>query len=583
MKHRIPGGIRSVFAVALVLVMAFCLASCNFRLNRGKDKDGSTGGETEGDTPGTLEKTDPFYDFLHVEGESVVTDDGREVMLRGVNAGGLFVIEQWMNGFRESGPANGIDIVARDHRTTTEVFLERFGEEKTKELWDAYRENWWSEADFENCAAMGMNVIRLPFTYMTVDFAAVESYDLAGEQFDFTALDAFVDAAAAHGMYTILDLHGAYGSQNGQDHSGETIDDVSDVDYYSNERMIGLTAKLWRAVAEHYKDDPAVAGYDILNEPGEKALSTEERHFKVFDVLYDAIREVDPDHIVIFESCWEGENLPQPSEYGWENCMYSFHHYTNMANGGQYTQHGVSFNDKIANVSRQHFGVPLFMGEFNCYNDEEQWEYTLGLLNRLGWHWTSWTYKINNTWGNSAWGIVSVPAEDKVNAHTDGYDMILRKFSALKTDAGIRRTMLQTRTLESIMKEFCTEQVLGPISEGSYLFADSITDRLLTMKGNVPVLGESGGLGTMFTVRLHEDGDGSILLSPGAGGGTLAVVGGVLALGGEGNSTRFYAVGTEYGYALISYVTCRYLRFGEDGRLYADGTVLEDSAIFYLR
>ena len=37
---------------------------------------------------------------------------------------------------------------------------------------------------------------------------------------------------------------------------------------------------------------------------------------------------------------------------------------------------------------------------------------------------------------------------------------------------------------------------------------------------------------------------------------------------------------TEYGYAFISYTTCRYLRFDEEGKLCADGKILDESAIF---
>ncbi|MBP5242139.1 MAG: cellulase family glycosylhydrolase, partial [Clostridia bacterium] len=145
---------------------------------------------------------------------------GEEVTLRGVNAGGLGVVELWMNGFQYGGGDDGI--YCQDHYTLTQEFLSRFGEEKTKELWLAYQQNWWSDDDFKNCADMGMNVIRLPFTYMNVDFDAVTNFENAGKNYDFTMLDDFIDGAASHGLYVILDLHGAYGSQNGKDHSGQS-------------------------------------------------------------------------------------------------------------------------------------------------------------------------------------------------------------------------------------------------------------------------------------------------------------------------------------------------------------------------
>ncbi len=44
--------------------------------------------------------------------------------------------------------------------------------------------------------------------------------------------------------------------------------------------------------------------------------------------MYKAIREVDRDHIIIFEACWGITDLPNPKDYGWENIMYQYHPYT---------------------------------------------------------------------------------------------------------------------------------------------------------------------------------------------------------------------------------------------------------------
>lgn len=566
MKNSRRGCRGSILAMALVMV--FSLAACDFSL-----ENGSTEPEPE---PEPRELT-----MLHAEGELVKNEGGETVYLRGVNAGGLFVIEQWMNGFQKSNGTKEVPILARDHRTTTQVFLQRFGEEQTKKLWKTYQDNWWSEIDFAMCAEMGMNVIRLPFTYMTVDFDAILSYDDAGKNYDFSALDAFVEKAAEYGMYTILDLHGAYGSQNGQDHSGQTIDSAEYVTFYSNPKMQELTAKLWGALAEHYKDNPAVAGYDILNEPGEKAGETESRHFAVFDKLYRAIREKDTRHMVIFESCWEGENLPHPSEYGWRNCMYSFHHYTNLSQGGQYLEHGTSWNEKIANVARQNFGVPLYMGEFTCYNDAEQWDYCLELMNSLGWHWTSWTYKLNATYNNSAWGIVSIPATNKVNAHTDSYETILEKFGGLRTTENIHKTQLDERTLKEILTQYYTEPAPAVPAGGDYVLRDTVSYNALFTNGSTVTLSEDRNAATPFTLTRHADGDGSVLFRVGTAYLSVLSDRGAVTMSGKAtDSSRFYLVQTEYGYAVLSYTTCRYIRLDGD-KLYADGTFAQ-AAEFYL-
>ena len=372
-------------------------------------------------------------DMIYQDGTLLKTVDGETVYLRGVNLGGYFLTEYWMSKIFEKAAKEDGTGVTDCYKRLNEALLERFGKEKTLAFWEEYRSNFFNETDFRILSEMGVNCIRLPITYMQVDFDALYGYHLAAYEYDFSAIDAFVEKAASYGIYTILDLHGAYGSQNGADHSGEI---KVPTDFYSNEEMKQLTVDLWRAMAEHYKDNPAIAGYDILNEPGEHKTgggtqSTTSRHWNFMDRLYDAIREVDTNHVVIFESCWEASNLPHPSEYGWKNCMYSFHHYTGGGSG-----HNSSFQKKIDSVNAANFGIPLHMGEFTCYNDPGAWEYSLNALNEAGWHWNNWTYKVScGSSTNSAWGYISVTAKsNQINVYTDSYEDMIEALKQMRTD-----------------------------------------------------------------------------------------------------------------------------------------------------
>lgn len=431
MKNIFIKAVAAILACAAVAACG-CADSGNAGNAGNTGNTGNTGGG--GDLP-----------MVTTDGEKLVDEQGNEVIMRGINAGGLFVTEHWMTGFNKSNPKN-------DYLSLSRTFISRFGEEDTKQLWEEYRSNWWTEEDFENCAEMGINVIRLPFTYMNVDFAAITDLENAGQSYDFSALDEFVEAAAEHGIYTILDLHGAYGSQNGQDHSGQIFDTAEEVTFYENEQLISLTVKLWGALADHFRTNSNVIGYDILNEPGEKAGLTEKRHWDCFDRIYDAIRATGDRHIVIFESCWDGANLPQPSEYGWETCIYSFHHYS--GDNISYEQFCESWDSKIAEIESWDFGVPLYMGEFTAYGKEARWwDYALSLLNEHGWHWTSWTYKV---WGSMAWGVVNVPNDGayKVNPDDDEYEDILAKFEHLDTSGCVRYTFSDGRTLFDIISTY---------------------------------------------------------------------------------------------------------------------------------
>lgn len=352
-------------------------------------------------------------DYLKASGERLRNNYGfgDVVTLRGTNIGGYLVIEQWMTALKGSSATGYLD-----HKTITNLFLQRFGEEKTLDLWAYYRNNYFTDQDFDAIQAMGMNLIRLPFTYMSLDPAYHNVPPVAGQEFNFSLLDSFIAKAAKRGIYTILDLHGAYGSQNGQDHSGESLS-RNQVDFYSNEEKMSKTIHLWASLTEHYKDNPAIAGFDLLNEPGEKAESTGLRHWAFYDRLNDAVRAIDEDRLLIYESCWDGKNLPSPKLYGWNNCMYSFHNYSGSSD---YEENAASYSAKFAGVEEQGFGVPLFMGEFNCYGNKTSWIDVLGRLRSKGWSFSSWTYKINLDSPSSypGWGIVEtfaspvVPDED---------------------------------------------------------------------------------------------------------------------------------------------------------------------------
>ena len=395
--------------------------------------------------------------FIVTEGESLKTVGGDTLTLRGVNIGGLFVTENWMNAIFRETKTEGGSFNTYD-KLISETFIERFGIEKAQALWDEYRKNMFSDEDFKILKDMGVNAVRLPITYMTVDFDAIIDYKNAGD-YDFSAVDAFIEKAASYGIYTILDLHGAYGSQNGADHSGEVC---VPTDFYSNEEMMQLTVDLWSAMAEHYKGNPAVAAYDILNEPAEHkegggTHSTAKKHWDFFDRLYDAIREVDKDHVIIFESCWTAANLPHPSIYGWKNCMYSFHHYSNLYKDDP-SLHNATVDAVITSLKVANFGVPLYMGEFTAYGKKAQWEYTLNALNEAGWSWSSWTYKIHRRYMDS-WGVVNVTSkEDQIDIYNDSYEDIFSAFSDLKTsDGNTRFSKLDDGTvLYDVIKKYTT-------------------------------------------------------------------------------------------------------------------------------
>lgn len=350
---------------------------------------------------------------------------GDKVTLKGTNAGGYLVTERWMCPFGFSTS----DTV--DHLSLTNKLVERFGAANTVDLWEKYRDYYWTDTDFDHCKEMGMNVIRLPFSYMNLDSDYNNVSKVERSEFNFSLLDSFISKASQRGIYTILDLHGAYGSQNGQDHSGQSIENDEDIDFYTNTENQNKTVHLWEEITKHYKGNPAIAGFDLLNEPGEHAKKTTSIHFDFFDKMNDAIRAIDQDRLLIFEACWDGSDICSTSTYGWTNCMYSFHHYSNIFNDSAALL--TSYKDKIAGVEKMSFNVPLYMGEFNCYSNQEAWRSTLQLLNSKGWNYTSWTYKVNDINGYyTGWGIYNT-ASTIAYADTDSIQQMMEKWKSISS------------------------------------------------------------------------------------------------------------------------------------------------------
>lgn len=405
---------RKIFSILMVLCMVIGLFNTNFASE-----------------PQKAEASDAITqsDFIKAKGKYLYNNygNGDAVLLRGTNAGGYLVQEFWMCPTEySSGVSDQMDII--------NTLTSRFGADAAAELIKVYEDNYWTEADFDNCAAMGINCIRLPLWYRNLVDA---NGNMLSNAFD--RIDWFVDQAGQRGIYVIIDMHGAPGSQNGSDHSGI---DGGDSKLSASEFFFGSNASanqqlyydLWEKIAVHYVGNPVVAGYDLLNEPYctyryNSGYSDDYLHsmlWSVYDKAYDLIRAIDPDHVIIMEATWNPVDLPDPSTYGWENVMYEYHNYLyddyDNANGGQIS----NMKSKLDAITSANYNVPSYMGEFCYMNNTSAWQEGLQLLNDYGINWTTWTYKVVSSYGN--WGLYNQSVES-VNVTTDSYSEIYRKWS----------------------------------------------------------------------------------------------------------------------------------------------------------
>ena len=141
----------------------------------------------------------------------------------------------------------------------------------------------------------------------------------------FKHLDRAVRLCAKHGVYTILDLHTAPGGQNGGWHSDSGTHIAN---FWIHKDFQDRVVWLWTQLADHYKDEPWIAGYNILNEPADPS-HTGLIHF--YDRVERAIRAIDRRHILFLDGntyATDFSAFPEDAKVRWPNTAYAIHDYS---------------------------------------------------------------------------------------------------------------------------------------------------------------------------------------------------------------------------------------------------------------
>ena len=337
-----------------------------------------------------------FSQNLKTDGKIIVDGSGNEVLLRGYAPGGWLLIEGYMMHETDGS-------IGAQHQIKSNL-ISLMGTEKTEEFFKTWRDNHFTKRDVDSLASWGFNSIRVPLHYNLFTLP-IQDEPNAGEntwiEEGFTIIDKVLDWAKPHNMYVILDLHAAPGGQ------GKNTD-ISDYDpnkpsLWESEQNKNKTIALWKRIAERYKDNDWIGGYDLLNEtnwdlPGGKDLKD------LFVKITNAIREVGDEHIIIIEGNDYANNFTGLRPPWDDNMVYSFHKYWNSTNADDL--------DWVLPM-REQYNVPLWMGE-SGENSNTWYTDAVSLFedNNVGWAW----------WAMKKVGSVNSPYRIIVN---DGYQKIL--------------------------------------------------------------------------------------------------------------------------------------------------------------
>jgi len=378
--------------------------------------------------------------------------DGEPVQLRGINLGNWLQLEFWMTGGAMKNNTGNIN----DQCTLEATLDSRFGYAERERLMDVFRNNWMTDRDWDNIASMGFNVVRLPFPSNLIEDEN-NPYTLRPDAWEY--LDKAITKAAERGMYTILDLHGAAGSQGWEHHSGcegrnwyWDGGNGHDANYYQDR-----THWLWDMIAQRYNRNSDVAAYGLLNEPwGTDAVTLGNN----LAALYHTVRAKDAEHVIIMSGHTSGiSSFPQPGNdvayemhfypgfWGWRegddaSDVHADWLFCSAPTGSTTCEWAEQINIRQA---------PFLIGEFQPWtllgqDAGEITRKTFDVYNAQGWAATAWAYKTTVTTAHSGnaesgwpWGLFT---------NTSGY-------------GNINMSTASVNDIESWFSQFSTQTLAG--------------------------------------------------------------------------------------------------------------------------
>ena len=307
--------------------------------------------------------------FVTTRGKDLISTDGKPLLLRGINLGNWLLPEGYMFKFKTANSPQRIQTVIN----------ELVGEDEARRFWKTYHQNYITQEDIRFIKRSGLNSIRVPFSYrlFVSDTVPVK---LEGE--GYRLLDEVIAWCKQENLYVILDMHAAPGGQ-----TGDNIDDSWGYPFlFENAESQDLLINIWRKLAARYRNETAVIGYDLLNEPIAHYFDAGKLNPKLeplYRRIVSAIRQVDRNHLIFLGGAQWDTNFKVFGPPFDSKLVYTFHKYWMDVNQGAIQEY-LDFRDK--------HNVPIWMGESGENTDEWISSFrTLLETNNIGW--CFWPYK----------------------------------------------------------------------------------------------------------------------------------------------------------------------------------------------
>lgn len=190
---------------------------------------------------------------------------------RGVNLGNWLVPEPYMMGGGHSNEQIRLALQAAA------------GSEVKFETWRAaWRDNYITRLDIHRIKALGFNTVRVPLDW--------RDFEGGASSVGFRSLDPLLAWCRAEGVYVLPDMH-VYPDTVGKG----SVFVRSETEVSPD---LDRVKAAWATVAQRYRNDPAILGYDLLNEP---PGYHDDRLRPTYVQIRNAIRGVDTHHLIVVE------------------------------------------------------------------------------------------------------------------------------------------------------------------------------------------------------------------------------------------------------------------------------------------
>ena len=289
--------------------------------------------------------------------------------------------------------------------------------QKMTKHWDT----WIVEDDFRRMASIGINTVRLPVGYWSAGpyFTHDSPFSAYADVYEYSwrFVARAINWAAKYDIGVILDLHGAYGSQNGQAHSG-----LSDgnIEFFTPFNM-NLTAELLKWFAHEVSDVTNIVGIQLLNEPQNR-----DSLWPWYNATMDAMRRVSTAASTVPLYFHDAFNLNRGADFvaGRSDFVVQDHHsyyvYTASDTSQSAQGHVSDIHGTVADqLNKQSIKARrnLIIGEWSCalapssleQSDDPARDQTAfcGAQNTVYSNatagWTFWSWKLSNCDNNAGW------------------------------------------------------------------------------------------------------------------------------------------------------------------------------------